>query len=212
MTKKASNAMDSRYEKTGIEFCVWRASRILLRAGLLTATVLCLSSHSHLLHADASHQNKTIPKKVFISQIVDHPALEATYRGIEAGLREEGFKAGADFTLHRESAQNNASLASQIASKFAAQKADCVVAIGTVAAQSLVPYANKGQLSLVYSSITDPIKAGLLDNPERASKMRSGVSNFVALAPQLELFKEILPGMTPSSRCSLSLAVLRLNW
>jgi putative ABC transport system substrate-binding protein len=126
------------------------------------------------MYADATER-----PRVCILKIVDHKALDETARGIRDTV------SNADVRV--ESAQGNPSLALQISQKFVRQKAPVVVAIGTVAAQSFAKFARPDQ-KLVYSSVTDPGKAGLMGNANIG-----GVSNFVPLEPQLDLFRRIQP-------------------
>lgn len=131
------------------------------------------------------------PKRVFINQVVTHPALENTVKGIVAGLKQGGFDKGINLEVRVESAQGSSSLASQIATKFVNQAPDVVVGLGTTSAQSFLKFALKGDVTLIYSSVTDPQTAGLVSKNPKSTI--SGVSNFVALEPQLELFKKIQP-------------------
>jgi putative ABC transport system substrate-binding protein len=132
-------------------------------------------------------------KKVLISQVVEHPALNATTRGITDALAQAGFIQGKNLELRVESAQANVSLAGQIASKFVNQNADVVVGVGTISAQSFIKYASKGETKLIFSSVTDPLGAGLVKSLETPGNNTSGVSNFVELEPQLKLFETIQP-------------------
>jgi putative ABC transport system substrate-binding protein len=127
-------------------------------------------------------------KSVYINKIVDHPALDETTRGIIDGLKESGYTRGNNLEVRVESAQGNASLSSQIASNFISFEPDIVVGIGTISAQSFIKYT-KSKHRLVFSSVTDPKGAGL------ASKNISGISNFVPLEPQIELFKKLQPNL-----------------
>ncbi|MDR0727811.1 MAG: ABC transporter substrate-binding protein [Puniceicoccales bacterium] len=119
--------------------------------------------------------------RVCILKIVDHKALDETARGIRDAI------GGQNADIRVESAQGNPSLALQISQKFVRQKAPAVVTIGTVAAQSFAKFATPAQ-KLVYSSVTDPEKAGLMGNANIG-----GVSNFIPLEPQLDLFRRIQP-------------------
>ena len=123
---------------------------------------------------------------VYIMKIVDHRALDETVRGVRDTL------AGRDIKIRVESAQGNPSMALQIAQKIAAKKPVTAVAVGTVAAQSLAKYASKSEnpVPLIYSSVTDPKSAGLLP-----AINVTGVSNFVPLRPQLELFRRLQRGL-----------------
>lgn len=151
-------------------------------------------------------------KKVFISKVVQHAALDLTAKGIVAGLSEHGYKQGINLDLRLECAQASPAIASQIASKFINQKPDVVVGLGTISAQSFLRYAKENKVKLVFSSVTDPMKADLVQSLESPSNNTSGVSNFVAIEPQLALFQKIQPNLkrlgflyNPSELNSLSL-------
>jgi putative ABC transport system substrate-binding protein len=132
-------------------------------------------------------------KKILISQVVDHPALNITTKGIIDGIEENGFKRGINLEIRIESAQANISLAEQIATKFINQEPDIVVGVGTMSAQSFVKYARDNKVKLIFSSVTDPLGAGLVNSLNVPRNNSSGVSNFVDLEPQIKLFKIIQP-------------------
>lgn len=134
-------------------------------------------------------------KKVYINQIVEHPALDMTAKGIRDGLKERGFVEGENLDFVVESAQANVALAAQISTKFVAQKADVTVGIGTPSAQSLVKAAMDGKTKMVFSSITDPMGASLVKSLEGSNTNVTGMSNYVDVSPQLEMFKKVLPEM-----------------
>jgi putative ABC transport system substrate-binding protein len=134
-------------------------------------------------------------KKVYISKVTEHPALNETERGIVDYLLAHHDNNKQKLDIRVTSAQGSAILASQIASKFSSTNPDVVVGIGTIAAQSLAKYAIKGQTKLVFSSVTDPIGAKLAISAEKLQDNITGVSNFVSLEPQIALFKEVLPNL-----------------
>lgn len=134
-------------------------------------------------------------KKVLISQVVDHPALNMTTQGIIEGLEAAGYKRGINLEIRVESAQANAALASQIANKFVTQNPDVVVGVGTMTAQSFIKHAQADRVKLVFSSVTDPVAANLITALDQPSGNITGVSNFVQLDPQLKLFTEIQPNL-----------------
>ena len=138
-----------------------------------------------------SQKNSTkSAKKVFINKIVDHYALDQTVQGIIDALKEDNIFDSIEFKV--ESSQGNASLVSQINNKFIAQKADIIVAVGTLPAQNAAKYALENKTKLLFSSVTDPVGADL--TYENALKNNiTGVSNFVPLEPQLDIFRQILP-------------------
>lgn len=131
--------------------------------------------------------------KVYISQLVEHPALNATTRGIIQGLADAGYNEESNLDLVVENAQGNVSLANQIANKLISKDPDIVVGIATIAAQSFSKYVRLGNTKLIFSSVTDPVDAGLVASSENPGNNTSGVSNFVPLEPQLEMFLKIKP-------------------
>lgn len=134
-------------------------------------------------------------KKVLLSQVIEHPALNATTRGIIDGLEQHGYKRGVNLELRIESAQANSALAAQIANKFVQQKPDVVVAVGTLSAQSFAKYATNNKVKLVFASVTDPVSANLVKDLQQPGNNTTGVSNFVPLEPQLQLFKKLQPNL-----------------
>jgi putative ABC transport system substrate-binding protein len=146
-------------------------------------------SLSILFFADLNAMEKQPNIKIFISKTIDHPALDKTTQGIIDGLSKNGYDRSKNLDLRVESAQGNTCLASQIATKFANQSPNVLVGIGTTASQTLAKFSLKNSINLIFSSVTDPVAAGLNKGTI------SGVSNFVALEPQLELFKKIQPNL-----------------
>lgn len=133
--------------------------------------------------------------KVYINQLVEHPALDATTKGIIQGLSDAGYKEEENLDLIVESAQGNVSLANQIANKLISKNPDIVVGVATIAAQSFSKYARLGKTKLIFSSVTDPFDAGLVDSTMKPGNNISGVSNFIPLEPQIEMFLKVKPGI-----------------
>lgn len=137
---------------------------------------------------------KEIPV-IAITQIVEHPALDATYKGLLDRLNQVGYVQGENFKLVFESAQGDIALATQIAQKFRGMNPSVIVAIGTPSAQTLKSVTQNTNIPLVFSSITDPLKARLVESIQNTSGNTTGLSNWIALELQLNKFKSILPSL-----------------
>ena len=148
-----------------------------------------------LINSNAISSDQLLEKKVLISQVIEHPAFTATINGIIDSLAQAGYIKGKNLKLRCESAQASPTIAAQIASKFVNQNPDVVVGVGTIAAQSFIKYTASGKTRLIFSSITDPIEANLVKSLTKPNNNASGVSNFVALEPQIKLFKRIQPNL-----------------
>ncbi len=134
-------------------------------------------------------------KAVSILQVVEHPALDRTRQGICDELIEQGFTPGQTLELEYESAQGNPTLALQIAQKLVGKKPNVIVGIGTTASQALLSAARTTQEAIIFSSVTDPLEAKLVDNLEKPGKNVSGISNFIEVGPQLDVLRDIMPSM-----------------
>ncbi len=149
-------------------------------------TIACL-----LLISLSSAQS--VPTKISILQLVDHPALNTTREGFLEELNKLGYRQGENLILDFQSAQGNPALAAQIAQKFVSNKPDVIVAIPTLAAQAAISATKDTDIPVVFSSVTDPLTAKLVTNLKAPDGNVTGVSNFVPVEPQFKLFKRVLP-------------------
>lgn len=128
---------------------------------------------------------------VAVSQFVEHPSLDAVQEGLKDGLNEAGYAEGENLRWEILSAQANPVTATQIAQKYAAARPDVLVAIATPSAQSAVSEA--GNVPVVFSAVTDPLAAKLVENVEKPGGSVSGVSDLSPVKEHLALIKEVLP-------------------
>jgi len=149
---------------------------------------------SSLSIAGAKDTAKTV-KKVYINQLVQHPALDMTTKGIIDGLAELGYINGKNLDLKIDNAQGDTILANQISARLVSLNPDVVVGNPTITAQSFVKYAKEGKVKLVFTSVTDPVGAKIVNRLDQPGDNVTGVSNFVALEPQIEMFQKIKPTM-----------------
>lgn len=150
----------------------------------------CVLSLLGLLSTPTSGQAEDLPL-VAISQIVAHPALDATYKGAVDALAERGYVEGKNIRIEYETAQGDISIAGQIARKFAGEKPALVIAIATPAAQTVA--AAVRDTPIVFAAVTDPVEAKLVKNYEKPEKNITGVSDEVAFAQHLDMIHEIVP-------------------
>lgn len=130
-------------------------------------------------------------KRVAITAIVEHPALDAVRKGVIDELKAEGYEEGKNLTIDFQSAQGSSATAAQIAKKFVGSNPDVIVAIATPSAQSVV--AATKTIPVVYSAVTDPVAAKLVPSMEASKTNVTGVSDELPLEPQIELMKKVVP-------------------
>ncbi len=130
-------------------------------------------------------------KKVAITAIVEHPALDAVRKGVEEELAAAGYEQGKNIQITFQSAQGNTATAGQIAKKFVGDKPDVIVAIATPSAQSVV--AATKSIPVVFSAVTDPVAAKLVPSWDASKTNVTGVSDALPLEPQIDLMKKVVP-------------------
>ncbi len=122
---------------------------------------------------------------VGISKIVAHPALDAVEKGIQDELAAEGIEAAFDL----QNANGDVNTATQIATKFATDKVNAVVAIATPTA---VAAANTiKDVPVIFSVVTDPVSAGLVSSMDRGQGNVTGVSDKTDIYSHLSLFQKV---------------------
>jgi putative tryptophan/tyrosine transport system substrate-binding protein len=130
---------------------------------------------------------------VVITQIVEHDALTKEREGVVEALKDAGFENGKTVTILYENAQGNIATASQIAAGFSSRQPTVAVGISTPSAQSLIQPMAKQGIPVVFAAVTDPLEARLVSNLETHKENVTGVSDGLALQPQLELIQKLIP-------------------
>ena len=132
-------------------------------------------------------------KNVAITAIVEHPALDAVRDGIKKGLADLGYQEGIGVAFSYETAQGNPATAAQIARQFVGDQPDVIVAISTPSAQTVA--AATTDIPLVFSAVTDPLAAGLVQSAEAPGGNVTGVSDMAPIGDHIALIQEIAPNV-----------------
>ncbi|NDK32052.1 ABC transporter substrate-binding protein [Nesterenkonia haasae] len=122
-----------------------------------------------------------------ITQIVSHPALDSARDGFKSAFDD----AGIDVEWDEQNAQGEQATASNIAGTFATADLDLVHAIATPTSQAAAQQIT--DIPIVFSSVTDPEEAGLVDSWEEPGGNITGASDMNPVSEQLELLQEIMP-------------------
>src|SRR5574344_1395852 len=151
------------------------------------AASLCFTGCSKK-SADAG-KDKVI--KVGVVQLVEHVALDASYKGFVDGLAEAGYVDGQNIAIDYENAQGEQANCVTIAQKLINDKDDLIFAIATPAAQAV---ANLTQdIPILISSVTDPESAKLVKSNDAPGGNVTGTSDLTPCAAQMKLLKQLVP-------------------
>ncbi|MGB2870479.1 ABC transporter substrate-binding protein [Psychrobacillus psychrotolerans] len=131
---------------------------------VLSAAVLLLAAcGTDDSAATKSTSAKSDDKEVFkigVTQIVEHPSLNAAYEGFQKAIED----AGLEVEYQYENAQNDNSLNSTIANNLVNSGADLIFANSTPSAQAVAALTE--DIPIVFTSVTNAVDAELVDSME----------------------------------------------
>ncbi|MFC1937631.1 ABC transporter substrate-binding protein [Chloroflexota bacterium] len=170
----------------------------MLRKILKLVPYICLIVVISLIVASVGGCASTGEKayKVGISQIVTHPALDATRQGIMDGLKEKGYIEGENIEYDYQNSEGDMSLVASIAQKFVSDKVDLIVSIATPNSQAAISAAEGTDIPVVFSAVTDPVGAGLIsDWDSHPEENVTGISDMIVVQDDVELIIAIIPSV-----------------
>ena len=150
-------------------------------------TALCILAFACQGYADTY--------SISVNQFVEHPSLDAVLKGFKDSLTAQGVNA--TYSIHN--AQANMATANQIAAQIAGEKPDLVLAIATPSAQACAVATKKSPVlsaaPLLFTAITDPVGAGLVDDLQKPGKNITGVSDMLPVDKHMEMIRRFYPGL-----------------
>ncbi|WP_166244546.1 ABC transporter substrate-binding protein [Paenibacillus turpanensis] len=151
----------------------------VLALGLLTAAGCGAKTETgtngSATNGSAEAPSETKVYKIGISQIVEHPALDATRNGFLAALKDSGLVEKQNLEVDIQIAQGDPTNNMSIAQKFAGDKKDLVLAIATPSAQAAVQAIK--DTPVLFSAVTDPLGAKLVADMKKPGSNVTGVSD-----------------------------------
>ena len=153
----------------------------MMTMGLLTG---CKSSDSQ--SGDAEYT-------IGISQFAEHGSLDNCREGFIEGLKEEGIEEGENLKIEYKNAAADQGTAKQISDTFVPDKVDLICGIATPSAQAAFNSAMNSDIPVIYTAVTDPAEAKLVDDEGNPVGEITGTSDELPIKEQLEMIREILP-------------------
>lgn len=134
--------------------------------------------------SDSTPAEKTY--KIAISQIVEHPSLDATRNGFLAALKDAGLEEGKNLKVDFNTAQGDPSNNLAIAQKINTDKVDLALGIATPSTQALVQ--NVTDTPIVFAAVTDPLAAQIVTDLQNPGGNITGV-----IDTNPEAIKQLVP-------------------
>ena len=128
-----------------------------------------------------------------IQQFAEHGSLDNCREGFLEGLKEEGIEEGKNLTVEYKNAAADMGTAGQISDSFVSSKVDLICAIATPSAQSCFNAAMDKEIPVIYTAVTDPVAAELVDADGNPAGEVTGTSDKLPVEQQLEMIRTMLP-------------------
>ncbi|WP_040047456.1 ABC transporter substrate-binding protein [Bacillus thermotolerans] len=110
-----------------------------------------------------------------ISQLVEHPSLDQAREGFVAALEDAGYKEGENLAIDYQNAQGDVNNNMTIAQKLVNDDNDLILGIATSSVQAITQTTQ--DIPVLFTAITDPVKAGLVESMENPGGNVTGTSD-----------------------------------
>lgn len=127
-----------------------------------------------------------------ISQFAEHGSLDNCREGFLEGLKEAGYEEGKNLTIEYQNAQADTGNAATIADSFVNKKVDLICAIATPSAMSAYNSAMDADIPVIYTAVSDPAGAGLVNEDGTNVGNITGTSDKLPVTEQMALIRELM--------------------
>ena len=125
--------------------------------------------------------------KIGICNYVDDASLNQIVANIQSQLDAIGQEKDVTFEVDVQNCQADASLMNQIISNFIADEVDLMVGVATPVAMQMQAATEENPIPVVFSAVSDPEAAGLVESNEAPGANITGTSDFLDTAAIFDL-------------------------
>lgn len=125
--------------------------------------------------------------KVGICNYVDDASLNQIVSNIQSRLEELGSENGVTFEVSYDNCNADASTMQQIISNFEADQVDVMVGVATPVAMQMQAATEDTQTPVVFSAVSDPLGAGLVEDMDAPGANITGTSDYLDTASVMKL-------------------------
>ncbi|MEG0803557.1 MAG: ABC transporter substrate-binding protein [Pygmaiobacter sp.] len=164
-----------------------------LCALLLAATLAgCGSASSVASDTSAAVSSGENVLQIGLVQLAEHPSLDEIRESITNELYDSAANYNLKLEIDYQNGQNDASTINTICQQFVADGKDLIIAIATPAAQAAAAAA-PAEIPVVFSAVTDPVAAGLVEHPDAPEANITGTSDAIPVDKIFKLAAELTP-------------------
>ena len=132
-------------------------------------------------------------KKIAVTMIVEVPQLLDVKRGLIEELARLGLRDGQNVAIDYSHAAGSFPTQQQIAKKIVGDKPDLIIPITTPSAIVMAQATKDSDIPVVFSTVTDPLRAKVVDKLAKPGGSITGVSDMAPIELHVRLMKEMVP-------------------
>lgn len=153
---------------------------------ILSAFIALTGCSSNVSEEAESHLGEQSSKtlKIGITQIADHPSLNAARDGFIERMKELEIET----EISLQDAQGDTANAQLIAEKFVSDKVDLILSIATATSQAAQNATLGTNIPVIFTAVSDPKFSGLVENPQSPEANVTGVTDNITDENLKELF------------------------
>lgn len=165
----------------------------LIATALLSSMMLfvagCGNNATDTKSSSSSEKSSNV-KTIAIVQAMDNPAFDDMREGFIEELKAKGY--GEDkVKIVFENAQGDATNLNTIVQKLVEDEVDVLAPIATPATQACV--AMESDIPIFFTSVSDPVRAGIISDMEKPDKNATGTSNKIPVDKIFALAEKLTP-------------------
>lgn len=174
-----------------------KAMSLMMAAAMTLSLCACGgATESTTSGSKEAAENGTV-YKVGIVKYVDDASLDQIQAAIQQELDAKGQELGVTFDYgdYTKNGQGDGSTLNQIAADLIADGVDIIVPIATPAAQSVQAATEENQIPVVFSAVSDPVSAGLVETLEAPGANVTGTSDALNAKAVIDLMLAAQPDL-----------------
>lgn len=125
--------------------------------------------------------------KVGICNFVKDASLDQIVENVEAQLAAIAKAEGVTIEVIEDNCMADAATMEQIISNFIAEKVDLMIGVATPVAMRMQAMTEDNQIPVIFSAVSDPVAAGLVESLEKPGANVTGTSDFLNTNALLDL-------------------------
>jgi putative ABC transport system substrate-binding protein len=172
-----------------------------LALAMLSGLTACGSSSSTTAttttdSAASTDAAEPVTYKVGICNYVDDASLNQIVENIQSRLAEIEQTENVKFEISYDNCNADAAVMEQIISNFIADGVDLMVGVATPVAMTMQADTEDNQIPVVFSAVSDPVGAGLVESLEAPGANLTGTSDYLDTNSIMNLILAANPGTT----------------